>query len=74
MLIYGPPSETLAVHERHEIPRCSWLVRLKPASSRTTPFVRGAIAPEEDPLSPPRPPSGWLSLSTLFYFKALWKP
>ena len=51
--ISGHPIGTFTVHKRHEILRYSWLVGLKPARSRTTPFVRGAIVLEEDPLSPP---------------------
>ena len=43
---------TFAVHNRHEILRYSWAVDLKPARSRTTPFVRGAISLDEDPPSP----------------------
>ena len=34
---------TFSVHNRHEILRYSWLVGLKSARSRTTPFVRGSI-------------------------------
>ena len=42
----------IAVHKRHEILRHSWAVDLKPAHSRTTPFVSGAISLDEDQSSP----------------------
>ena len=56
-LILGPlsrctlPTRTFAVLKRHEILRYSW-VDLKPLRTRTTPFVRGPMVPEQDHLPP----------------------
>ena len=38
-------ASTFAVYNRHEILRYSWAVDLKPARSRTIPFVRAASRP-----------------------------
>ena len=45
-------TETFPVYNSHEILNCSWAVDFNPALSRMTPYVRGAISFDEDPLSP----------------------